>query len=80
MSDKSIKRSVWNRLAPVFGIAAALGFRSMDAATGALDDTKKMRFRNNFAQKAEAKIKKVHRWRKRNRIAKRSRMINRRHA
>lgn len=77
MSERTIRRSVW------FSVAAALGlmgssYRAADNALSQLDTNKRSRSRNNYHQKADARVLKVQRWRKRNKIAARSRAVNRR--
>lgn len=74
MSERSIRRSVWRQMMPIF---AAIGIMSAQDLDRNLDDNKHSRARNNYSQKSASRIKKVARWRKRNRVASASRKMNR---
>ena len=79
MSERTIKRSVWSGLLAAFGIAAAVSYRNVEAQRILDSDKKGKKFRNNYAQKVGAKVRKVRRWRKRNRISSVSRAYNLKH-
>lgn len=74
MSERTIRRSIFATVLAAFGIMAG-SYRNPEPAYNVPEKGKKIR--HNYAQRAEARIKKVANWRKRNKIARRSRMINR---
>lgn len=77
MSERTIRRSIFATVLAAFGMAGG-SYRNFEKPYSADDLPKGKKIRHNYAQKAEARVKKVANWRKRNRIAARSRQMNRR--
>lgn len=74
MSERTIRRSVFATVLAAFGLVGSIRNEAQAYNDVSLRTGKKAR--NNYAQKANARIKKVAKWRKRNRIAARSRQAH----
>jgi hypothetical protein len=76
MSERTIRRSVWGALAVLAGLSD-YSHRNVEGATRGMDAPVKTRIRNNYTQKATARVRRVARWRRANKTARLSRKLSR---